>query len=67
MGVGIVDRGAQVTITTRIDTNVTPTFAIFVTQTGTVSFDPADNRVFVRSLDESGMTRRSTSVAVRTQ
>ena len=67
MGVGIVDRGRAGPDHDRIDANVTPTFAIFVTQTVTVSFDPAANRVFVRFLDESGMTRGSTSVAVRTQ
>ena len=67
MGVGIVDRGRAGPDHNRIDANVTPTFAIFVTPIGTVSFDAAANRVFVRILDESGMTRESTSVAVRTQ
>lgn len=42
------------------------TFAIFVQSTGNVPFDPASNRIFVRFRDSSGVTRGSTSVAVRT-
>lgn len=44
----------------------TPTFGIFVKGTGVVPFDPAANRVFVR-FGSGGITRGSTSVAVRTQ
>ena len=54
-------------VTTTINTNATPTFGIFVTGTGTVPFDPATNRIFVRFKDSTGVTRGSTSVAVRTQ
>jgi hypothetical protein len=53
--------------TTTIHTNATPTFAIFVQGNGTVPFDPATNRIFVRFKDSGGVTRGSTSVAVRTQ
>ena len=53
-------------VVTTINANATPTFGIFVTGTGTVPFNPADNRVFVRFKDGSGITRGSTSVAVRT-
>jgi len=49
-----------------IASDATPTFSIFVTSTGGVPFDPGANRVFVRFKDSDGVTRGSTSVAVRT-
>ena len=55
------------TVTTQINASATPTFGIFVAGTGTVPFDPANNRVFVRFKDAGGVTRGSTSVAVRTK
>jgi hypothetical protein len=55
------------TVTTQINANATPTFAIFVQGGGTIPFDPATNRVFVRFKDSGNVTRGSTSVAVRTQ
>ena len=54
-------------VTTQINANATPTFGIFVQGNGNVPFDPAANRVFVRFKDDGGVTRGSTSVAVRTQ
>lgn len=54
-------------VTTQINANATPTFAIFVQGNGNVPFDPAANRVFVRFRDGGGVTRGSTSVAMRTQ
>ena len=54
-------------VTTQINTNATPTFGIFVQSNGTVQFDPASNRIFVRFKDGGNVTRGSTSVAVRTQ
>jgi hypothetical protein len=54
-------------VATTINANATPTFGIFVTGTGTVPFDPATNRIFVRFKDAGGITRGSTSVAARTQ
>ena len=53
-------------VTTTIAAGATPTFSIFVTGTGTVPFDPANNRVFVRFRNANGATRGSTSVAVQT-
>jgi hypothetical protein len=55
------------TVTTQIDAGETPTFGIFVQGTGDIPFDPATNRIFVRFKDAGGVTRGSTSVAVRTQ
>ena len=55
-------------VTTQINAGQTPTFGMFVQGGGTlVPFDPANNRVFVRFKDVGGVTRGSTSVAVRTQ
>jgi hypothetical protein len=54
-------------VTTQINANATPTFGIFVEGNGTVLFDPAANRIFVRFKDTGEVTRGSTSVAVRTQ
>src|SRR5581483_6259701 len=54
-------------VSTTIDANSTPTFSVFVKGSGAVANDPANNRVFVRFKDSGGVTRGSTSVAVRTQ
>jgi hypothetical protein len=54
-------------VTTKFQPNATPTFGIFATGSGSVSFDPANNRVFVQFADPSGTVRGETSVAVRTQ
>ena len=50
-----------------VNANATPTFGIFATATGSVPFDPANNRIFVQFGDEGGVVRGSTSVAVETQ
>jgi hypothetical protein len=54
-------------VSTTINAGATPTFGIFVQGNGNVPFDPAGNRIFVRFKDGGGVTRGSTSVAVRTQ
>jgi hypothetical protein len=59
------------TVTTTINAGDTPTFGIFVSGSGAVPFDPANNRVFVR-FNQFGsgfgsVPRGATSVAVRTQ
>jgi hypothetical protein len=55
------------TAATTINANDTPTFGIFVTASGTVPFDPANSRIFVRFTDGAGAVRGETSVAVETQ
>jgi hypothetical protein len=57
----------QPSVTVQIATNATPTFTIVANATGTIVFDPATNRIFVRFKDQGNVTRGSTSVAVTTQ
>lgn len=54
------------TVATNIGSGATPTFGFFVTGNGNVPFDPANNRVTVTFADSGGVTRGSTSVAIRT-
>jgi streptogramin lyase len=51
-------------VTTTINANDTPTFAIFGTASGAIPFDPANSRIFVQFSDSGGVVRGSTSVAV---
>lgn len=51
-------------VVTDIDSMETPTFAVFVTTSDTLAFDPANSRINVRFSDETGALRGSTSVAV---
>ena len=62
-GVCLAPPGSSVT--TVMAANATQTFAVFVTNTGPVPFDPANNRIFVRFRDGGSVTRGSTSVAVQ--
>jgi len=64
---GVCLAGPGPEVTTTIESNATPTFGVFVVGGGAVPFDPANNRIFVRFTDSGGVTRGSTSVAVRTQ
>jgi hypothetical protein len=50
-----------------INTDATPTFAIFVSATNSVAFDPANNRITVQFTDSGNAVRGETSVAVETQ
>ncbi len=58
---------AATTVTTTIAAKATSTFAIFVTASGTVPFDPANSRIFVTFTDSANAIRGETSVAVETQ
>lgn len=55
------------TVTTQVNSDATPTFGIFVSSSGDVPFDPANNRIFVRFEDSAGAVRGATSVALRTE
>ena len=63
---GVCQASPAPSVTTRIDAGATPTFSVFAKGNGTVPFDPATNRIFVRFKDAGGVTRGSTSVAVQT-
>jgi hypothetical protein len=54
-------------VSTTINANATPTFAIFATANATVPFVPQTNRIFVLFTDAGGIVRGATSVAVQTQ
>ena len=54
-------------VTTIIDADAPPTFAVFATGAGTVGFFPATHRIDVVFLAGSQNIRGETSVAVRTQ
>ena len=55
------------TLTLDVGENAFVSFGLFVTGQGPVALDPANHRIFVRFVDDSGETRGSTSVAVQTQ
>ncbi len=54
-------------VTLPMESNATPSFAVAVTATRPIPFEPATNRVTVRFRDGSGKVRGSTSVAVQTK
>jgi hypothetical protein len=54
-------------VTTAINSNATPTFAVFATASGAVPFAPANSRIFVQFTDPNDVERGATSVAVETQ
>jgi hypothetical protein len=55
------------TVATTINSNATPTFGVFVSASGAVAFNPANNRIFVTFTDSTNAVRGETSVAVETQ
>lgn len=56
--------GPQATAQLSIDAGATPTVAVFATATGPIAFDPATNRIRVRFVDDQGIVRGATSVAI---
>jgi len=54
-------------VTTTIANSATPTFSVFVTGAATIPFAPGTSRAFVRFNDANGVTRGSSSIAIRTQ
>lgn len=63
---GVCQAPPSSAVTTSIAANDTPTFSIFIAETGTITLDPATKRIFVRFKDSGGIVRGSTSVAVLT-
>ena len=54
-------------VAAQLDANAAATFSVFARASGTVAFNPATYRIFLRFRDANGQTRGVTSVAVRTQ
>ena len=63
---GVCLSGPAGSATSTVDASETPTYSVFVTATGDVPFDPANNRIVVEFRGGGGAVRGSTSVAVRT-
>ncbi len=57
---------ASTSVQSVITNNQTVFYAVFVTATGPITFDPALHRLTLRLVDSSGDLRGATSVAVRT-
>ncbi len=54
-------------VTTTIEADATPTFAVFATATGTIPLDPANYRIYIEFTDDQGDVRGASSVAVTTE
>lgn len=52
-------------VSVTIAAGATPTFAVFLSASETITLDPANSRVFVRFSDATGAVRGATSVAVQ--
>ena len=52
--------------TTTFNSNATLTFTVFAQGAANIPYDPANNRLFLRFKDATGVTRGATNVAVRT-
>ena len=66
-GTGACASAVGSTVTIQVAPNDTPTFAIFVSASDSIAFDPAASRIFVVFRGSDDVVRGSTSVAVRTQ
>jgi phospholipase/lecithinase/hemolysin len=63
---GVCLQTPAASVVTQINSGATPTFGFFVTASGTVPFDPTNNRIFVTFTDSTNAVRGETSVAVET-
>jgi cyclophilin family peptidyl-prolyl cis-trans isomerase len=66
-GTGACLEAPAAAVESQMASNSSATFSFFVQASGSVTFDPAVNRVFARFRDTTGGVRGSTSVAVTTQ
>jgi hypothetical protein len=64
---GVCLQTPTATVATSIGANATSTFVVFVSASGAVPLDPANNRIFVTFTDSTNAVRGETSVAVETQ
>jgi len=63
---GVCPSAPGSSVTSSVISGAAPKYSVFVPGTGTVPFDPSNNRIIVEFKDAGGVTCGSTSVAVRT-
>lgn len=66
MGACVTGTSPSPTVTINYGAGGTESFAVFAQPTGSITNDPANNRIFIRFTDTNGIVRGATSTAVRT-